>query len=338
MIQKQRRGDMERWGHGESRRAQLSLSLRLPGSPPPRVSASPRLRFRVAALILTGCCLLPNALGQPGVPRPNSPLYGGDVRSGDVSTGLPPVLKKVGIDQRLNQPLPLDAGFKDEQGREVKLGEYFKGRPVLLSLVYYQCPMLCNQILNGMLGSLRQVSFNAGEQFEVVTVSFDPNETPELAAKKKETYIKAYNRPSGAAGWHFLTGDAANIKRLTEAVGFHYLWDEKTKQFAHASGIMLATPDGKLARYFYGIDYPSRDLRLGLVEAAAGKIGTPVDALMLYCYHYDPATGKYGAVVMNIIRVAGVVTLLLMGGLLLVLRKVSRRGTSESRPVGIATG
>lgn len=239
--------------------------------------------------------------------------------------GLPPVLKKVGIDQKLNEPVPMDAVFKDEQGREVRLGEFFKGRPVVLSLVYYSCPMLCNQILNGMLGSFRQISFNAGEQFEVVTVSFDPKETPALAAQKKATYIKAYNRPSGDAGWHFLTGDEANIKRLTEAVGFRYLWDEQTKQFAHASGIMIVTPEGKLARYFYGVEYPQRDLRLGLVEASANKIGTPVDTLMLYCYHYDPSTGKYGAVVMNMIRVAGVITLILMAGLILLLRKIGRR-------------
>jgi len=304
------------------------------------VSRKPGFLWRIAVFcLLSAACCLP-ALAQPGVPQPNSPLYGGGLKPGEVSTGLPPVLKKVSIDQKLNQPLPLDAIFKDEQGHDVRLGDYFKGRPVLLSLVYYQCPMLCNQILSGMLGSLRQVTFNAGEQFEIVTVSFDPNETPALAAKKKETYIKAYNRPSGAAGWHFLTGDAANIKRLTEAVGFHYLWDEQTKQFAHASGIMLATPEGKLARYFYGIEYPPRDLRLGLVEASENKIGTPVDTLMLYCYHYDPSTGKYGAVVMNVIRAGGVVTLLLMGGMLLVLRKVSRRRVqmSEPRQVGVATG
>jgi len=265
------------------------------------------------------------AFAQPGVPQPNSPLYGGAPESGNSSVGLPPVLKKVGIDQKLNQPVPLDAVFKDEQGREVTLGQFFHGKPVVLSLVYYSCPMLCNQILNGMLGSFRQISFNAGEQFEVVTVSFDPKETPTLAAQKKATYIKAYNRPSGEAGWHFLTGDEANIKRLTDAVGFRYLWDEQTKQFAHASGIMIVTPEGKLARYFYGVEYPSRDLRLGLVEASENKIGTPVDTLMLYCYHYDPATGKYGAVVMNIVRVAGVITLMAMVVLFFVLRKIGRR-------------
>jgi protein SCO1/2 len=266
-----------------------------------------------------------NVAAQPGVPRPNSPLYGGAPQSGTTSVGLPPVLKKVGIDQKLNEQVPLDLVFKDEQGREVRLGQFFKGKPVVLSLVYYTCPMLCNQILNGMLSSFRQISFNAGEQFEVVNVSFDPHDTPEIAAAKKQTYIKAYNRAGGEGAWHFLTGDEANIRRLADAVGFRYLWDEQTKQFAHASGIMIATPEGKLARYFYGVEYPPGDLRLGLVEASKHRIGTPVDTLMLYCYHYDPATGKYGAVVMNIVRVAGIVTLVLIVGLLLVLRNIARR-------------
>jgi protein SCO1/2 len=277
-------------------------------------------RLLSAVCGLMGLCLV--AFAQPGAPQPNSPLYGAAPVTGAVSTGLPKVMKNVGIDQRLNEQVPLDAVFKDEQGQQVRLGQFFKGKPVVLSLVYYSCPMLCNQVLNAELGSFRLISFNMGEQYEVVTVSFDPRETPELAAAKKTTYIKAYNRPGAEASWHFLTGDEANIKRLTEAVGFRYLWDEQTKQFAHASGIMLLTPDGKLARYFYGIEYPPRDLRLGLVEASQNKIGTPVDALMLYCYHYDPATGKYGAVVMNIVRVAGGISVLLIVGLLLVLRRL----------------
>jgi len=291
--------------------------------------------------LLLASCLLPTAycllaFGQPGVGQPNSPLYGARPESGPVSTGLPKVLQNVGIDQKLNEQVPLDAVFKDEQGREVRLGQFFKGKPVVLSLVYYTCPMLCNQVLNGTLGSLRQISFNIGEQFEVVTVSFDPRETPDLAAAKKGTYVKAYNRPGGEAGWHFLTGDAANIKRLTEAVGFRYTWDEQTKQFAHASGIMVLTSEGKLARYFYGIEYPPKDLRLGLVEASQNKIGSPVDALMLYCYHYDPATGKYGAVVMNIMRLAGGVTLVLIVGMLLVLRKRGR--PAEGPPAAVSNG
>jgi protein SCO1/2 len=294
-------------------------------------SASGRL-FPVACLLLSACCLLAQA--QPGVPRPNSPLYGARPESGPVATGLPKAVKNVGIDQKLSQQLPLDAVFKDEQGREVRLGQFFKGKPVVLSLVYYACPMLCNQVLNGMLSSFRRVSFDIGEQFEVVTVSFDPSETPDLAAAKKNTYIKAYNRPAAEAGWHFLTGDEANIKRLTEAVGFRYTWDEPTKQFAHASGIMVVTPEGQLARYFYGIEYSPRDLRLGLVEASQNKIGTPADILMLYCYHYDPATGKYGAVVMRIMQVAGGVFVALLVGMFFVLRKrdPNRASISEARP------
>ena len=286
--------------------------------------------LRVFLLLLTGHCSLLTVFAQPGVPTAKSPLYGARPESGSVSTGLPVVLKDVGIDQRLNEQLPLDAVFKDDQGREVRLGEYFKGKPVVLALVYYSCPMLCNQILNGMLSSVRQVTFNAGEEFQIVAVSFDSRETPQLAATKKQTYVKAYNRNSGNAGWHFLTGDDANIKRVTDAVGFRYKWDEQTNQFAHASGIFVLTPEGKLARYFYGIEYPPRDVRLGLVEASQNHIGTPVDKLMLYCYHYDPATGKYGAVVMNIMKVAGVITVGLIVGMLLMLRK---RGTNVVRAV-----
>ena len=285
-------------------------------------------------LLLTAHCSLLTVFAQPGVPQPNSPLYGGGGNSGQTSTGLPPVLKKVSIDQHLNEQLPLDAVFKDEQGRDVRLGQFFNGKPVVLSLVYYQCPMLCNQVMNGMLGSFRQISFNVGEQFEVVTVSFDSHETPALAAAKEQTYVAGYNRANGAAGWHFLTGDDANIKRLTDAVGFRYTWDEQTKQFAHASGIMIATPEGKLSRYFYGIDYPPKDLRLGLVEASANKIATPVDALMLYCYHYDPSTGKYGVVVMNVMRIAGVITIISIVGLLFLLRRIGKRNrlvASEAR-------
>ena len=294
-----------------------------------RGHASCRL-LTAACLLLTAYCLLPSAycFAQPGVPRPNSPLYGARPESGNVSTGLPPAVKDVGIDQRLNEQLPLDAVFKDDQGREVRLGEYFKGKPVVLALIYYSCPMLCNQVLNGMLSSVRQVSFNAGEEFQIVAVSFDSRETPHLAAAKKQTYVKAYNRASGDAGWHFLTGDEANIKRVTDAVGFRYKWDDKTNQFAHASGMFLLTPEGKLARYFYGIEYRPRDVRLGLVEASQSRIGTPVDTLMLYCYHYDPRTGKYGPVVMNIMKVAGVITLGLIAGMLLMLRK---RGTNVAQ-------
>jgi len=295
--------------------------------------------LRVFFLLLTAHGSLLAALAQPGVPQPNSPLYGGGLNQGQTATGLPPALKKVGIDQKLNEQLPLDAVFKDEQGNEIRLGQYFnQGKPVVISLVYYSCPMLCNQVLNGMLGSFRQNSLNVGKDFEVVTVSFDTKETPQLAAAKKQTYIAGYNRPTGAAGWHFLTGDAANVKRLTQAVGFRYTWDEQTQQFAHASGIMIATPEGKLARYFYGIDYSPKDVRLALVETSANKIGNPVDALMLYCYHYDPSTGKYGVAIMNVIRLAGVITIISIVALLLLLRKISRKRMVLSEPGAVATG
>ena len=300
-----RRGDKETGRQGETKLRPVALCPCLP----------------ILLLLLTAHCSLLTAHAQPGVPMPSSPLYGARTETGAVATGLPPVLKTVGIEQRLNEQVPFDAVFKDETGQQVRLSDVAKGKPVVLALVYYSCPMLCNQILNGVLSSLRQVSFNAGEQFEVIAVSFDSRETPELAATKKQTYVKAYNRAGAENGWHFLTGDEANIKRVTDAAGFHYKWDEKTNQFAHASGIMLLTPEGKLARYFYGIEYPPRDMRLGLVEASENKIGSPVDALYLYCYHYDPATGKYGAVVMNIMRVAGVITVGLIVGMLLVLRK-----------------
>jgi len=235
------------------------------------------------------------------------------------------VLKQVGIDQRLNNQVPLDLTFRDESGREVKLGEYFKpGKPVLLTLVYYECPMLCNQVLNGVVGTLDAVTFTPGKEFEVVTVSFDPREGPELAAKKKETYLKRYRREGADAGWHFLTGDKDSIDKLANSVGFRYVWDEQSQQFAHASAIMVITPEGKLSHYFYGIEYSPKDLRLALVEASKGEIGSPVDALVLYCYHYDPATGRF-APVMAVLRAAGVLTVFGVAALMYYLTRRTRR-------------
>lgn len=240
--------------------------------------------------------------------------------------GTPEVLKAVKIEQRLNERLPLDATFRDETGRTIQLREYFKkDRPVILSLVYYECPMLCNQILNGMVSSFEGLQFSAGTEFEVVTVSFDATERPELAARKKETYLKRYGRKGAEAGWHFLTGDKAEIDRVAQAVGFGYVWDERSKQFAHGSAIMVATPEGKLSHYFYGIDYAPRDVKLALVQASAGKIGTPVDQLILYCYHYDPTTGKF-APVMSVMRAAGVLT---VAGLVFLLLILGRRRDGE---------
>ena len=281
--------------------------------------------FIVAALclLLSAFCFVPTAYCQL-VPQGNSPLYSSRPYEPRAPSGLPGALNDVGIDQKLNEQLPLELTFKDEKGATVKLGDYFGKRPVVLSLVYYQCPMLCNQVLNGMVTSFRVMAFQPGQEFEVVTVSFDPRETPALAAAKKNTYVNYLpeaKRAKADAGWHFLTGDEANIKRLTDAVGFRYHFDEATNQFAHASGVFVTTPEGKLARYFYGIEYAPRDLRLGLIEAADNKIGSSVDQLLLFCFHYDPATGKYGAAIMNVMRVAGIVTLVAIAGMFLVMRR-----------------
>jgi len=219
--------------------------------------------------------------------------------------------------------LPLDLVFRDESGQSVKLGQYFGQKPVVLAFVYYDCPMLCTQVLNGMVTSFRVLPFQVGKEFDVVTISFDPRETAALAADKKKLYIDYLPdrmEESANTGWHFLTGDAASIERITDAAGFRYRYDEATSQFAHASAIMIATPEGKLSRYFYGIDYAPRDVRLGLIESSQNKIGSPVDQLLLYCYHYDPATGKYGAAIMRVMRIGGVLTLLAIVAMLFLLK------------------
>lgn len=287
-----------------------------------------RMQFTVAKnfLAITVCLFAAfvNATAQAGPPGPSSPLYGARTETGTTSTGLPPALKDVKLEQKLDQQLPLDLQFKDEQGNPVTLGQFFHEKPVVLSLVYYDCPMLCTQVLNGMVTSFRVLPFQIGKEFEVVTISFDPRETATLAAAKKKIYVDylpAKMRSDASSGWHFLTGDRESIEKITDAVGFRYHYDESTRQFAHASGIMLATPQGKLSRYFYGIDYPARDLRLGLIESAHNKIGSPVDQLLLYCYHYDPATGRYGAVVMNIMRIAGIITLIGIVSMFFLLRR-----------------
>ena len=243
---------------------------------------------------------------------------------------LPPGLRNVGLDQHLNTQVPLSLVFRDEAGRELPLAAYFGSRPVILALVYYQCPMLCTQVLNGLVISLRGMSLESGRDFEVVVVSIDPTETPELAARKKAEYLRRY--ATSSAGWHFLTGNKPQINQLAESVGFRYAYDPKTKQYAHASAIMVLTPSGRLSRYFYGVEYASRDLRLGLVEASQNKIGSPVDQILLYCFHYDPNTGKYSAIVMNIVRLAGALTLLL---LILALIWLFRRDIRAGRtPMG----
>jgi protein SCO1/2 len=241
----------------------------------------------------------------------------------------PPSLQNVGIDQHLDAQVPPDLIFRDDTGRDVKLGDYFGKKPLILNLVYYNCTMLCGEALAGLSGSMRLVKFDLGDQFDVVTISFDPRETPQMAAAKKADYVKRYGRANAAAGWHFLTGPAESINALTKAVGFQYQYDPKIDQYAHATAIMILTPQGRISRYFYGVDFPPKDLRMGLVEASEGKIGNTVDQVLLYCYHYDPATGKYGAVITNILRLAAAATILILaGGILLMLRmekSVSRR-------------
>jgi protein SCO1/2 len=250
--------------------------------------------------------------------------YAQPPQGGFASQRPPDALKNIGIDQRLDNQLPLGATFKDEAGNTVKLGDYFGKRPVVVSLVYYKCPMLCNQVLNGLVGGLRGQSLAVGKDFDVVTISFDPRETPEDAAEKKKIVLGDLRRPDdpiAAAGWHFLTGDKSQIDLVADAVGFRYAFDEATNQFAHASGVMVATPQGKLSRYFYGIDYAPRDLKFALVESSEGKIGSAVDKIILYCYHYDPTTGKYGLVIMNAMRVGGIVTVFGVIALIMVLRR-----------------
>lgn len=264
------------------------------------------------------------AAGQPNRMQ-GMPGAGGSVTPGTPSTSVPDLLEKVGIDQKLNAQVPLDLSFRDEAGRAVKLGDYFGRRPVVLTLVYYECPMLCTQVLNGAVGAFKTLSFTAGDEFDVLTVSFNPKDTPALAAQKKTTYIAKYGRPAAAAGWHFLTGDQAAIDALAQSVGFRYVYDEAAQQYVHASALMVLTPQGRLSKYFYGIEYPPRDLRLGLVEASDGKIGNPVDQVLLYCYHYDPSAGKYSMVVMNVLRAGGIGTILIVGGFIAVMLARDRR-------------
>ena len=242
----------------------------------------------------------------------------------EVESGAPGILREIGIDQRLGEPIALGLTFRDEEGAAVRVRDYFGKKPVVLALVYYDCPMLCTQILNGLLGSMKALKFTAGQEFQVLTVSFDPRETPDLARDKKKVYLDQYGRDGAGDGWHFLTGDGEAIAALTKSVGFRYAWDEDTKQYAHASGIMVLTPSGELARYFYGIEYAPRDLKLGLIEAADGKIGSVVDQVLLYCFHYDPVKGKYGVAIMNIIRILGAVTVLGLGTAVLMMTRRDR--------------
>lgn len=221
--------------------------------------------------------------------------------------------REINIEQKLNEQVPLNLTFRDESGREVELKDYFGKKPILLTLVYYECPSLCGLVLQGVLKSLRVLNYTPGKEFEILTVSISPKETPALAAQKKQTFLKEYGRLDAAEGWHFLTGDEPQIRALADAVGFRYVYDPKSGQYAHAAGIMLLTPTGRVARYFYGIEYSPRDLRMGIIDASQGKVGSPVEKVILFCFQYDPSTGKYSVAIIRVIQLGGMVTVLLLG-------------------------
>lgn len=248
-------------------------------------------------------------------------------------------LQNVGIDQKLGAQVSPDLVFRDETGKEVKLGDYYGKRPIILALVYFDCPMLCTVVLNELTRTLRGLSLNVGESFEVLTVSFDPRETPQLAAEKKASYLKQYGRPGAADGWHFLTGDQESIRQLTSTVGFRYTWDEKQKQFIHSSGLIILTPQGRVSRYFYGIDYAPTDVKFALQEASGNQIGSVAERVLVYCYRFDPRTGKYGLVIGRALQIGGAVTVLGLGGfILLMLRRDRRRVYAQPRNVAATDG
>jgi protein SCO1/2 len=273
------------------------------------------------AFCITGISV--SAQQQPGLP--GSMGFTGGI----VASNVPPQFKDVTFAQRLGQRLPLDVTLKDEAGRDVTLGEYFGKRPVIVSFVYYQCPMLCTQVMNGISSALKVLSFTAGKEFDVVLVSFDPRDTPEAANAKKRAHLDHWNVRDTSDGWHFLTGDEAAIKQVTSAAGFTYQWEAQTQQFAHVSGLLVATPDGTLSRYFYGVEFSPRDLRLALVDSGNGKVGSVVDELLLYCFQYDPSHGKYGAVFMNILRLSGALTVVLIVGYIVLMRRREMRSATE---------
>jgi protein SCO1/2 len=286
---------------------------------------------RLHPLVLAVCvlhsafCIAPAlAQQQPGLPGSMGH------RTGIVASNVPPQFKEVTFAQRLNERLPLEATFTDEAGRPVKLGDYFGSKPVLLAFVYYQCPMLCAETMNGISSALKAVPFMPGEQFEIVLVSFDPRDTPEAANAKKRAHLQHWSVQETAAGWHFLTGDEATIREVTSAAGFTYTWDEATGQFAHVSGLLTLTPDGRLARYFYGVEYSPKELRMALVESGEGRVGTAVEELLLYCFQYDPTTGRYGLVVMNLVRLGGLLTVALALGFVFVMRRRESARASDA--------
>ena len=252
-------------------------------------------------------------------------------QAGPVASDMPPVLREVGFDQNLDKQIPLDVTFNDERGEAVQIGKYFGARPVVLNFVYYECPMICLQTLSSLASTIKVLSQEPGRDFEIVTVSFDPRETPALAFSKKTEFVERTGKPQIAAGWHFLTGPKANIDHLTQAAGFRYVWDEPSKQFAHPTGIMVLTPAGRIARYVFGIDYGPRDLRLAILDASAGRVGSPIERALLYCYHYDLTTGRYSLAIMRVVQLAGAATVLSIGTLIFVMTKRDRLGRAPGR-------
>ena len=276
------------------------------------------MKYWVLAVAFCALSIPAYAQREPGFPQPGYDM----IEPGTLATAKLPQFKDVSFKQHLNQQLPLGAAFKDEYGHDVTLAKYFDGeRPVVLAFVYYSCPMLCTQVMNGVSQAAKVLPFNAGKDFDVVFISFDPRDKPETAMAKKTALMNYWSMQNQSGAWHFLTGDEAQIKTVTSAAGFFYMWDEKSQQYAHLSGVLVLTPDGRLSRYFYGIEYSPKELRLALVESGEGRVGSVVDELLLYCYHYDPSQGRYGVIIMNLVRAGGVLTVLVLGGFIYFMKR-----------------
>ena len=307
-------------------------------SPPRRTRRTQRLKpvltsvssvSSVVASFITAA-FLSSAAAPVSAQMSGAPAAGYKREPGMVSSAVPAPLRDIGFDQNIDGRVPLDTLFRDETGRSVRLGDYFGRRAVVLAFAYYNCPMLCTQVINALASALDLMSLEPGRDFEIVTVSFDPHDTPATAAAKKAGYIARYKRAGAAAAWHFLSGDGPPIDRLTKAAGFRYVWDTPTKQFAHPTGVIVLTPDGRLARYLFGIEYGARDLRFAIVEASAGQVGSRVDMLLLYCYHYDPMRGRYGLLVMRAIRIAGAATVLVLTTFIVLMIRKERHASAVS--------
>lgn len=277
----------------------------------------------IASVVSISIAIVLSVCAGAAFAQPSSPKY--VPPPGKAASEQIPMLKEVGIDQKLEQQIPLDLAFVDEQSQDVKIGQYFGARPVVLALVYYECPMLCTQVLHGLVGSLEGIAFKAGKEFEVVVVSFDPGETPAIAAQRKQYFLKRYGRPEAAPNVHFLTGREESIQALTGAIGFRYAYDPQIDQFAHPAAITVLTAQGRISRYLFGIEFAPRDLKLALVEAADGKIGTIVEQALLFCYHYDPETGRYGLAIMNLVRIGGLLTVVVLGASVFMSLRRERR-------------